>query len=140
MEIPADAIPSTVQGLLDELLRRGYEIGEDRYDEDVFGNALVVLGRNDTLVRLVRDRGQWFVEVAGATGGDWFTPVVWHAFLESKMPSLEAASFDAQARLVLGNLLRIETVNSDLGEQQLADLRAWRSRRAEARRAMPPAV
>jgi hypothetical protein len=97
MEIPADAIPSTVQGLLDELLRRGYEIGEDWYDEDVFGNALVVLGRNDTLVRLIRDRGRWFVEVAGATGGDWFAPVVCRAFLESKMPSLEAASFDVQA-------------------------------------------
>jgi hypothetical protein len=33
------------------------QIGEDRYDEDLFGNALVVLARNDTLVRLVRDRG-----------------------------------------------------------------------------------
>jgi hypothetical protein len=138
VEIPADAIPSAVQGLLDDLLRRGYEIGEDRYDEDVFGNALVVLERNDTLVRLVRDRGQWFVEVAGATEGDWFAPVVWHAFLESSMPPLDATSFDGQTQLLLADLGRIETSNSDFSDQDLAGLQAWRSRRAEARRAMPP--
>jgi hypothetical protein len=65
----------------------------------------------------------WFVieavvrGVAGATEDDWFARVVWHAFLESTMPSLEAASFDVQARLLLDDLLRIEIVNSDLGER-----------------------
>lgn len=139
MEIPADVISPAARALLDELGRRGYAIGEERYDEDSFGNGLIVLERNDTLVRLVRDRGQWFVEVAGAAGSDWFAPVVWHAFLESSMPPLETASFDEQSELLLADLDRIETVSDGFGEQELADLRAWRSRRAEARRTMPPA-
>jgi hypothetical protein len=138
VEIPADAISPAAHALLDELLRRGFAVVEERYDEDSFGDALVVLERNGTLVRLVRDRGQWFVEVADAAGGDWFAPVVWHAFLESSMPPLETASFEAQAQLLLADLARIGTANSDLGDQELADLRGWRSRRAEARRGMPP--
>ncbi|MGH7643938.1 MAG: hypothetical protein ACRENX_13190 [Candidatus Dormibacteria bacterium] len=138
MQIPADAFLPPVRALLDELLRRGYAIGEERYDESSFGNALVILKRNDTVVRLVRDRGQWFVEVAGAAEGDWFAPVIWHAFLESSMPPLEATSLDGQAQLLLADLARIETTNSDFSEQDLAGLQTWRSRRAEARRAMPP--
>jgi hypothetical protein len=138
VHIPADAFLPPVRALLDELLGRGYATGEERYDEDSFGNALVVLERDGTLVRLVRDRGQWFVEVAGAAEGDWFAPVVWHAFLESSMPPLDTTSFDVQAQLILADLGRIETTNSNFSEQDLAGLRAWRSRRAEARRAIPP--
>jgi hypothetical protein len=138
VEVPTDAFLPRVRGLLDELLRRGYAVVEERYDEDSFGNAVVVLERNGTRVRLVRDRGEWFVEVAGASEGDWFAPVVWHAFLESSMPPLGTTSFDGQARLLLADLGRIEATNSDFSERDLAGLRAWRSRRAEARRAMPP--
>jgi hypothetical protein len=86
VEIPADAISREVRALLDELIRRGYVVGEERDDEDSFGNALVVLERSGTAVGVVRDRGQWFVEVADAGRGEWFAPVVWHAFLESSMP------------------------------------------------------
>jgi hypothetical protein len=138
VQIPADAIPQAAQAVLDELIRRGYSITDGRYDENSFGDALVVLERNGTLVRLVRDRGQWFVEVGPAPGDVWFSPVVWHAFLESSMPPLETTSFDAQAQLLLADLARIEMANRNLGEQELAALRGWRSRRAEERRSMPP--
>src|SRR5438067_1243370 len=108
MEIPAHAISSEAQALIDRLQARGYLAIEERYDERRFGDAVVTLKRDSTLIRLVRDRGQWFVEVCGPGGEDWFAPIIWSAFLDSSMPSLETASFDAQARALLDDLGRIE--------------------------------
>lgn len=136
MDIPAEVISPGAQALLDDLLGRGYSVGEKRYDNERFGDALIVVGRETTRIRLIRDRGEWFVEVAGAD--DWFSPVVWRAFLQSAMPSLEIVPFEAQARWLLEDLDRIEALDRDLTEDQLAGLRTWRSRRAQARRELPP--
>lgn len=46
---------------------RGFTVLSDRYDPNSFGNQEVMLAR-PVAVRLVRDRGQWWVEVAGADG------------------------------------------------------------------------
>jgi hypothetical protein len=73
--------------------------------------------------------------VAGA--GDWFSPVIWQAFLASSMPSLEIVPLKAQAQWVLDHLNRIEAM-SDLTDEQVANLRVWRSRRSLARRELPP--
>jgi hypothetical protein len=136
MQIPADAIPPEVLGLRDELLRRGYGVVEERYDGASFGNALLDLERDGTFVRLVRERGQWFVGISGTAGSHGFAPVIWHAFLESSMPPLEVISLDVEAKLLLSDLPRIESVISDLDEQDLAELRALQSRRAKTRRDM----
>jgi hypothetical protein len=139
VQIPADVIPPSTRALLDELLRRGYVIREERYDPDSFGNALVDVERNNTLIRIVRDRSQWFVDVASTMGEQRFSPVIWHAFLTSSIPPFETDLLDtALAQLLLGDLPRIETATRDFNEQTLADLLAWRSRRAEARQALPP--
>lgn len=135
MGIPADVIPPEAEALADDLQRRGYSVAEERYDEASFGNTLIVLERDTTRVRLVRDRGQWFVEVAG--GHDWFSPVIWRAFLESSMPPVEIVPLAVQARWLLDDLGRIQAIG-DLTEDQLADLNDRRSRRAAARRELPP--
>ena len=67
-----------------------------------------MLERETTRIRLVRDRGQWFIEVAG--GDDWFSPLVWQAFLESSMPSVEIVPLDAQARCYLTISAKIEAI------------------------------
>jgi hypothetical protein len=139
MKIPGDVFPAEVQSLHDELLRRGYATVEELYDEASFGNALLVLERDSTFIRLLRDRGQWFVGVAEAPGSHGFAPVIWHAFLESSMPSLKIPSFEEQAQWLLADLPRIELVLSDFTEKKLADLQAWRSRRVQAREAVSPA-
>lgn len=138
MEVPDNAMTTAVRKLLDELLQAHYGIDEQRYDEAHFGNALIILTRDRTFVRLVRDRGQWFVEIAGGTADDWFAPVVWCAFLDSANPSLETISFDGQVGLLRHDLARIEVANENFDDKMLASLQAWRQRRADARRALPP--
>jgi hypothetical protein len=136
MKIPGDVFPAEVQSLHDELLRRSYTTVEELYDEASFGNALLVLERDGTFVRLTRERGQWLVEASETLTSHGFAPVIWHAFLETSTPPLEVISFDGEAELLLADLARIETVIRDFGEQELADLRVLQSRRAKTRRDM----
>lgn len=49
------------------LVERGFIVLRDHYDSASFGNQEVMLTR-PIAVRLVRDRGEWRVEVLGADG------------------------------------------------------------------------
>jgi hypothetical protein len=52
--------------------RRGFRTLAGGYDAESFGNALVVLESEDYSIRLVRDRGQVFVELASPVDpGNW---------------------------------------------------------------------
>jgi hypothetical protein len=55
--------------LRDRLVEQGYVVLDDRYDADAFGNQVVILAR-PSAIRLVRDRGEWSVQVMGA-GATW---------------------------------------------------------------------
>lgn len=51
----------------------GFKIVEDQHDASNFGNAVVVLDSSDFRIRLVRDRGQIFGEVASYSEPDkWY--------------------------------------------------------------------
>jgi hypothetical protein len=134
MNVPSDVIPDELNALLDDLQRRGYLVTETRYDEASFGNAIIVLKHDATRIRLVRDRGQWFIEVAAAH--DWFDPMIWRAFLEASEPSVEIIPLAVQAQWLLEDLGQIE-VMSGLTQEQLAALDDLRTRRFAARMALP---
>ncbi len=135
MKIPAEAIPHEVEALLGDLERRGYSVAEKHYDKASLGDTLIILKRDATRIRVDRDRGQWFIEVAAAY--DWFDPMIWRAFLEASTPSVEVIlPFAGQARWLLEDLGRIEAM-SNLTKEQLAELDALRSRRAAARLELP---
>lgn len=68
MKIPADVIPPEVRNLLNEIADRGYMPREELYDSESFGNALIILESEDTLIRLTRERGKWLLEVAAEAG------------------------------------------------------------------------
>lgn len=54
--------------------RRGFRVLAGGYETKDFGNALVVLEPDGYSLRLVRDRGQVFVEVASPEDpGNWFS-------------------------------------------------------------------
>jgi hypothetical protein len=133
-----ERVPPEVQHLVDELKRHGYEITDERYDPDHFGDALVALQRDHARVRAVRDRGKWFVEIGASDGDDWFAPIIWKAFLEGAEPPLDAMPLSAQAQFVLDARDAIEVAARELRDADLATLRALRAHRAKARRALPP--
>ncbi len=120
------------------LRARGYHVVSERYDGASFGDAEVTFERGATLVRVVRDRGQWFVEATARDWSEWFAPTIWRALLTGSMPSPEAVPFEGQAQSLFDDLDRIESVTDDASNTDLDQLHDWRARRAEARRALPP--
>lgn len=131
-------VPNEVALLDARLGARGYRVVSERHDDARFGDAEVVFERERTLVRVVRDRGQWFVEAKATTWDEWFAPTIWRAMLTAAMRSIDAVSFDGQVQLLLDDLDRIEHVTDDPSGTELGELQLWRARRAEARRALPP--
>lgn len=54
----------------------GFGVVERRYDEDMFGNALMVLERAPLRIRVVNDRGDVYVDAASSTEPqNWFDVV-----------------------------------------------------------------
>jgi hypothetical protein len=137
LHVPPE-IAAEVRAVTDALAERGYRPVNERYDAGSFGNLLMVLERDAALVRLVRDRGQWFIEATPRGADDWFAPVVWHAALVAPIPPAETLSFDAQAQLLLGDLDQIEAASAVGESRLLEELRAVREARARTRREMPP--
>lgn len=138
--IPPEAVDPEVLRLANELRDRGYSIVRERYDAASFGDALIVLEFDTSLVRLVRDRGQWFVELSCGGVDDWFAPVAWHNALVGPISPAETLSFSAQAQLLPADLPRIQVACDTLApdSQVLEELRSAREHRAAARREMPP--
>ncbi|HWH96615.1 MAG TPA: hypothetical protein VNT03_22320 [Baekduia sp.] len=136
--IPSELVPPEVRAVADELRDRGYTLVGEHYAEAGFGNALMALGHDATLVRLVRDRGRWFVEAAPRGTDEWFAPVVWHAALLGSVPASETRAFAGQAELLLADLDQIEGASAAGGDDLLNKLRVSRDRRAHARRGIPP--
>ena len=55
------------------LLRCGYRVTEQQTSEAHFGNGFVILTRDDVRVRVVNERGQWFVEIGSSSAPEeWF--------------------------------------------------------------------
>lgn len=55
------------------ILERGYQPVDNRLYEHHFGSGWVLLVRNDVRLRIVNDRGLWFVEIGStAAPEEWF--------------------------------------------------------------------
>lgn len=127
--------PPEVAMLLERLTADGFtqsaEIGTG-----VINHELEI--RNEQLnVRVVVDRGQWFVE-AGRFGGDYFDADVWAACITGKSIAFEPSSLRDQAVYITENW---RALCRFLVADGAADclLRA-RSRRARKRLGLPPSV
>ena len=55
------------------LLKRGYQTVDQRVYEQHFGSGWVLLVRGDVRIRIVNDRGLWFIEIGSSAAPDeWF--------------------------------------------------------------------
>lgn len=60
-------------GAASPLLKRGYQTVDHRVYEQHFGSAWVLLVRGDVRIRIVNDRGLWFIEIGSAAATEeWF--------------------------------------------------------------------
>jgi hypothetical protein len=85
------------------LVERGFVVLSDSYDAESFGNQEVVLTR-PIAVRLVRDRGRWWVDVLGSDGR-WSGIQRWRDALRGSGPQLLSAADQADIlRAVLGEI------------------------------------
>jgi hypothetical protein len=69
-------------------------------DRQGFGDRLETLARGDLMVRFVRDRGEWRIEVKSETWDDWFDPDVWRSCLTGTDIPVEPGSLAEQATFV----------------------------------------
>jgi hypothetical protein len=125
-------------GVQARLHQMGFSAVSERRDDAAFGDTEITFERGSTLVRLVRDRGQWFVEATARGWSGWFAPTIWRSLLIGSMPSTDAVPYEGQARRLLDDLVSIASVTDRASEHDLSQLLDWRSRRAEARRGLPP--
>jgi hypothetical protein len=135
VEIPPDALPPRAHAFVSELMRRGYEVAAARYEPEHHGDAKVVLERDGTRIRLVRDRGELLLEVSGAGWSDWFEPLAWRTFLTATAPLPNMAGFDAELPFLREDLPRIEAAIPEVDIAKLNQLRKIRANRTAAYRA-----
>jgi hypothetical protein len=135
MQIPPDELRADIEALLHDLKQRGFTVIEERYDPQSFGNVLVRLEHDQTAVRIVRDRGEWRIDIAGPGQLDWFGPSIWQGFLDEHVQSFDVlSSFDEEASFLARNLSLIEDALRDQTGSTLRGLDSSRSRREELRK------
>jgi hypothetical protein len=137
MLVESSALPRELAALVDVLAAHGFKVVEERRDDDHFGDQLMVFSGRHARIRVVRDRGQWFVEAATANG-DWYAPVIWLAHLGGETPPLATRALADDAEFVRERLDDIEDAANDETRAVDESLFELRWQRAAARRAMPP--
>lgn len=73
-----------------------------------FDNLVYELSKDHTIVRISRDRGDWYVEVGAAQKGDYFPIEMWVDFLNGVEPSVNSSSFSAKLAALAAYVGRIE--------------------------------
>jgi hypothetical protein len=102
----------TIAELRQWLVERGYVVLSDRYEPDAFGNQLITLARPAAL-RLVKDRGEWAVEVCGRDG-QWRWLGDWSAALGHERPSTTSAREESERlRALLDEIERQPDASDD---------------------------
>ncbi|MBL0319872.1 MAG: hypothetical protein IPP74_11375 [Alphaproteobacteria bacterium] len=55
------------------ILNYGFKIDEVRYDETDFGNAYVEYKNQDITIRIIRERGEYFMDINKNRTDEWFS-------------------------------------------------------------------
>lgn len=94
------------------LVEQGYVVLSDSYDADHFGNQLVELAR-PIAVRLIRDRGQWGIEIAGPDGV-WSPLLAWVDATPGRQAEVLSAADQSEAlRALLPQIERRASGDAD---------------------------
>jgi hypothetical protein len=127
----AAELPEVLADMVARLEEWGFSITAQEASTG-FGDRVVVLRKGPLAVRLVADRGQWFIELAPGDCDDWFDPDVWKSCVDGARIPDESSALSAQAEFVVRNLDQL--LRAAAGGQRdllscLRDNRAGRARR-----------
>jgi hypothetical protein len=126
-------LPDCLAGLVARLEEWGFSIA-DQTEGSAFGDRMIVLSSPPLAVRLVSDRGQWYIELARNDWRDWFDPDVWRSCLQNEAAPTDPRPLNQQAAFVLDNLQTFEdAVVSEQAAGLLRCLKEWRTRRSHRR-------
>lgn len=129
----AEPLPGALADLLARLEEHGFSKRSDEASGGFGDRAIDLTGPESLAVRLVADRGQWFLELAPPGADERFDADVWRSCLDDAEIADEPSPLDAQARFVAGNLDRILAAAQARGDELTACLRRKRSIRARRR-------
>lgn len=132
---PLQDLPAAYKALTDHLVAAGFIAQVSNPDDAAFGNQVALLIHDDIRVRLVRDRSQWFLEIAAPLTDEWFAPVIWMAFLDEELPDPRRPSAEDEAAFVTTRWRDFDVADAT---GALEALRVWQGRRATQRRGLPP--
>ena len=132
---PLQDAPAAYKTLTAQLAAEGFVAQISDPDDTAFGNRIALFIHDDVRVRLVRDRSQWFMEIAAPLTDEWFAPVIWMAFLDGGLPDPRRPSAEQEAAFVAGRWQEFDVADAPGGVEAL---RAWQERRAAQRRGSPP--
>jgi len=127
----AAQLPDVLAGLVARLEQREFSIAAE-YASASFGDRAIILANSPLAIRLVAERGLWFIELVCGESDDWFDPDVWRSCLEDAPICDEPSPLAAQAEFIVGNLDRLAAAAEGAQSELLSclrDKRAARSRR-----------
>ena len=135
MSSPDEGLPDTVAQVRDRLAAAGFAEVDHQGSGGV--NHVIELWSRHLAVRLVGDRGQWWVEAGPLDARERFDAQVWAACVPSSGPAPEAGGDLADdVAFFLANQAALAAAAADGSIRD--QLTAWKRRRARERLGLPP--
>src|SRR5205085_10731654 len=134
MSIPRELVPPEITQLDRELRQVGFSAIEERYDPEIFGNALLVFALEHLLIRAVRERGDWNLGVSISGWNRWFLPHAWQGALHGSVRPDQSPNLAEQVGLTLSLLTTLLQVSHEETSSVLNALNDWQLEWFEAQR------
>jgi hypothetical protein len=122
---------------LDDL---SFQLIEDTYDEECFGNSVLVFRSKEFRLRFIRDRGQIFIDIGAASYSKWYSleevlnvlnhhvQINQENVLETSARELKAIYPQLKEMFKEQNLLETDTAIQELRHARLAIQQSTKSR------------
>ncbi len=124
-EVNLTNAPLAVVSFIDELLTCGFVAVDERSDGPA--NGTIELRHARVGIRILVDRGQWFIEGGAIPGADWFDADLWRSYLVSGTAPLQASPIDDQVEFFRSNLDGLDAFANPEVTQRLSELRIARA-------------
>jgi hypothetical protein len=106
-------VPEPIRDLVATLQADGFSVARAEYFAERFGDQVMVLVRGQQAMRVVSDRSDWFVELAGPGQLHWHSPAVWLEHLEGLGDSRSASSLEDECRVATRLLPHVRAAISE---------------------------